>query len=39
VRQEIVIVAIVIVIGGFLAYVPTPPLPVSASTAATGVSQ
>ena len=39
VRQEIVIVAIVIVIGGFLAYVPTPPLPLSASTAATGVSQ
>jgi copper transport protein len=39
VRQEIAVVAVVIVIGGFLAYVPTPPVPLSASTATTGVSQ
>jgi putative copper export protein len=36
VRQELVIVTIVILIGGFLAYVPTPPLPQSSLSAFTG---
>ena len=36
VRQEIVIVTIVILIGGFLAYVPTPPSPQSSLSAFTG---
>ena len=36
VRQEIVIVTIVILIGGFLAYVPTPPAPQSSLSALTG---
>jgi copper transport protein len=37
-KQEIAIVAIVILIGGFLAYVPTPPIPQSASTAPAGAT-
>ena len=36
VRQELVIVTIVILIGGFLAYVPTPPSPQSSLSAFTG---
>jgi copper transport protein len=36
VRQELVVVTIVILIGGFLAYVPTPPSPQSSLSASTG---
>jgi putative copper export protein len=36
VRQEIAIVIILIVIGGFLAYVPTPPVPQAVSSLQTG---
>jgi putative copper export protein len=39
VRTEIIIVIIVILVGGFLAYVPTPPTPHSSLSAATGRSQ
>ena len=39
VSQEIVIVTLVILIGGFLAYVPTPPSPQSSLSAFTGRSQ
>ena len=39
VRQELVIVTAVILIGGFLAYVPTPPPPQSSVSALTGQSQ
>lgn len=39
VRNEIVIVTIVILIGGFLAYVPTPPAPQSALSVFPGRSQ
>jgi copper transport protein len=39
VRMEIVIVTIVILVGGFLAYVPTPPTPESPLSASTGRSQ
>jgi copper transport protein len=39
VRQEIAIVVVLILVGGFLAYVPTPPAPQSAATTSTGVSQ
>ena len=36
VRQEIAIVIILIIIGGFLAYVPTPPVPLAISSLQTG---
>ena len=36
VRQELVIVTLVILIGGFLAYVPTPPSPQSSLSVSTG---
>jgi putative copper export protein len=36
VKQELVIVTLVILIGGFLAYVPTPPAPQSSLSALTG---
>jgi copper transport protein len=39
VRQEIAIVVVLILVGGFLAYVPTPPAPQSAATASTGMSR
>jgi putative copper export protein len=39
VRQELIIVTIVILIGGFLAYVPTPPAPQSSLSASTGFSR
>jgi putative copper export protein len=39
VKSEIAIVSIVILIGGFLAYVPTPPLPQPVPSAPTGASQ
>ncbi len=39
VRMEIVIVVLLILIGGFLAYVPTPPAPQSSLPASTGLSQ
>jgi putative copper export protein len=39
VSNEIVIVSIVILIGGFLAYVPTPPTPQSSLSALTGRSR
>jgi copper transport protein len=39
VRQELVVVTIVILIGGFLAYVPTPPTPHFLVNAVTGPSQ
>lgn len=39
VNQEIVIVTLVILIGGFLAYVPTPPSPRSSLSVSTGRSQ
>ena len=38
VRQELVIVTVVVLIGGFLAYVPTPPIPQSSLSALTGRS-
>jgi putative copper export protein len=38
-RQELVIVALVILIGGFLAYVPTPPSPQGSISASTGIVQ
>jgi len=37
VKQEIAVVSIVILIGGFLAYVPTPPVPTSVVPATTGL--
>jgi putative copper export protein len=39
VRQELIVVTAVILIGGFLAYVPTPPIPQSSPSALTGQSQ
>jgi copper transport protein len=39
VKQEIAIVTVVIIIGGFLAYTPTPPAPQSAMSAITGISR
>ncbi len=39
VKQELIVVSIVILIGGFLAYVPTPPTPKSSLTVFTGRSQ
>lgn len=39
VQREIAVVTVVILIGGFLSYVPTPPTTKSAAPAATGVSQ
>jgi copper transport protein len=39
VRQELVIVTLVILIGGFLAYVPTPPAPRSSLSASAGQAQ
>lgn len=39
VKQEIAIVSIVILIGGFLAYLPTPPIPTAALPAPAGASQ
>jgi putative copper export protein/methionine-rich copper-binding protein CopC len=39
VKQELVVVTIVILIGGFLAYVPTPPTPQSSLSAFAGPSQ
>ncbi|HEV7838009.1 MAG TPA: CopD family protein [Gemmatimonadaceae bacterium] len=39
VRQELIVVTAVILIGGFLAYVPTPPTPQSSLSALTGPSQ
>jgi copper transport protein len=39
VLQEIVIMTIVIVLGGFLAYEPTPPLPAPADVTATGTTR
>jgi copper transport protein len=39
VSQELVVVTVVILIGGFLAYVPTPPTPQSSLSAFTGRSQ
>jgi copper transport protein len=38
-KLEIVVLTMIILIGGFLSYEPTPPLPHSASAAATGDSQ
>lgn len=38
VKQEIAVVSIVILIGGFLAYVPTPPVPTTVIPATTGTS-
>jgi copper transport protein len=38
-KQEIVVVAVVILIGGFLAYVPTPSVPGLAMSATSGLSQ
>jgi putative copper export protein len=38
VKQEIAIVAVVIIIGGFLAYVPTPPISAAATSATNGSS-
>jgi putative copper export protein len=38
-KQEIAVVAVVILIGGFLAYVPTPSVPGSAMSATSGLSQ
>jgi copper transport protein len=37
VRMEIAVLTMIILIGGFLAYEPTPPIPKSASSATTGV--
>jgi copper transport protein len=39
VRQEIAIVMVLILVGGFLAYVPTPPAPQAANSVSTGVPQ
>lgn len=39
VRVEIVVLTMIILIGGFLAYEPTPPIPRSAASATTGISQ
>jgi copper transport protein len=39
VRQEIAIVIVLILVGGFLAYVPTPPAPQSSHSVSRGVSQ
>ena len=39
VRQELLVVTAVILIGGFLAYVPTPPIPHGSVSALTGRSQ
>lgn len=39
VKQEIAIISIVILIGGFLAYVPTPPIPQAPLRSPTGSSQ
>ncbi len=39
VKQEIAIISIVILIGGFLAYVPTPPIPQAPLRSSTGSSQ
>jgi copper transport protein len=38
-RQELIVVTVVILIGGFLAYVPTPPTPTSSLSSFTGRSQ
>jgi copper transport protein len=39
VRQEIAIVIVLILVGGFLSYVPTPPATQAATSASTGVSR
>jgi copper transport protein len=39
VRMEIVVLTMIILIGGFLAYEPTPPLPQAAASAPTGIRQ
>jgi copper transport protein len=39
VKMEIAVLTLIILIGGFLAYEPTPPVPKSASSATTGVRQ
>lgn len=39
VKQEIAVVTVVIIIGGFLAYTPTPPAPQSAMSATTEISR
>jgi putative copper export protein len=39
VKMEIAVLTMIILIGGFLAYEPTPPIPKSASSATTGVRQ
>ena len=39
VRVEVAVLTMIILIGGFLAYEPTPPIPQSAASAATGIPQ
>jgi copper transport protein len=39
VKMEIAVLTMIVLIGGFLAYEPTPPLPQSATSAATGIRQ